>query len=359
MAIIAEGNPVVKYLYTTFEKLTSVPLKHISNIIISSASKGFSGKMTDIEELSVNHRTTIGHFLNRGKWDSESVGEKLSDEVYKHISEIEPIIFISLDDSVNEKHKAHSKAKRPMEAVRSLYSHLKGGFVYGHQVFAAMAGNMCYKIEFCEENDGGKIEKAIKVAESLPKLTKPGFVLMDSWYTCKDIINAFRGKGYHTIGALKTNRVIYPNGKSIQISQFAKTLSQSEFRLVTAKSENYWLYRYVGKINGVKECVVLLTYPENAFGKEHTLRAFVCTDLSLSDESIFEYYAKRWKIEVFFKQHKHYFGFGKYQIRSANGIKRFLLIISLASFYFVSHFGNNLGDAIRNFRENFKLCVEF
>lgn len=300
-------------------------------MIITSASKGFSGKMTDIEEYSENHRTTIGHFLNRGKWDSKNMSETLSKEVYRHVYMNEPIIFISLDDTVNEKHKASETTANPMEEVRSVYSHLKGGFVYGHQVFAAMAGNMCYRLDFCRENDGGKIEKAVSVADSLPKLDKPGYVLMDSWYTCKKIINAFSSKNYHTIGALKSNRVIYPKeySESMQISQFAKTLSRSDFRLVTAKSSKYWVHRYTGKLNGVTQAVVLLTYPENAFGKENAMRAFLCTDLTLSDETIIKYYGNRWKIEVFFKQHKHYFGFNKYQIRSAVGIQRFLLLISL------------------------------
>ena len=359
MAIIAEENPVVKYLYSTFKKLTSVPLKHISNMIISSASKGFSGKMTDIAELSPNHRTTIGYFLNKGKWDSDSVGKTLSSEVYRYVFAADEIVFVSLDDSVNEKHKAPDGTPRPMEEVRSVYSHLKGGFVYGHQVFAAMVGSLCYKIDFCRKDDGGKIKKAVAVAESLPKVSKIGYVLMDSWYTCKEVVNAFLRKGYNTIGALKTNRVIYPDSSGIQISQFAKTLNQSDFRLVTAKSGAYWVYRYVGRLNGINESSVLITYPENAFGKDRALRAFLCTDLSLSDEKIIQYYGKRWRIEVFFKQYKHYFGFGKYQIRSANGISRFLLIISLAAFYFISNYATKLADAIHNFRQHFKLALDF
>jgi len=360
MAIIAKENPVVKYLCSTFKKLTNVPLKHISNIIITSASKGFSGKTTDFEEYSENHRTTIAHFLNKGKWDSESVSKTLSNEVYNYVHKNEPIVFVSLDDTVNEKHKASEKTANPMEEVRSVYSHLKGGFVYGHQVFAAMAGNMCYKLDFCRENDGGKIEKAVSVAKSLPMLDKPGYALMDSWYTCKKIIDAYSAKGYHIIGALKANRVIYPeNSESIQISQFGKTLSQSDFHLVTVKGCRYWVYRYTGKLNGVKQAVVLITYPENAFGRENALRAFLCTDLALSDETILKYYGNRWRIEVFFKQHKRYFGFNKYQIRSADGICRFLLLISLASFYFISNFAKNLGDAIKIFRQNFKLSVQF
>jgi len=360
MAIIARENPVVKYLYGTFEKLTSVPLKHITNIIISSASKGFSGKMTDIEEYSENHRTTIAHFLNKGKWNSASVSETLSKEVHDYVISNEPIIFVSLDDTVNEKHKASEKTENPMEGVRSVYSHLKGGFVYGHQIFAAIMGNMCYKLDFCKKDDGGKIQKAVSVAASLPELTKPGYVLMDSWYTCKDVINAYQAKGYHVIGALKTNRVIYPeNSGSIQVAQFAKTLNQSDFRLVTAKSGNYWVYRYIGKLNGVKQAAVLITYPESDFAKDNSLRAFLCTDLSLSYETIIKYYGYRWKIEVFFKQYKNYFGFSKYQIRSAVGISRFLLIISIASFYFISNFSKNLGDAIKIFRRYFKFSVNF
>ena len=181
---------------------------------------------------------------------------------------------------------------------------------------------------------------------------------MDSWYTCKDIIDAFCSKNYHIIGALKTNRLLYQNGK-VQISQFVKTLRQSDFRLVTAKSGNYWIYRYLGKIHGVENAVVLITYPENAFGQEHALRAFLCTDTELSDEKIIEYYGNRWKIEVFFKQQKQYFGFGKYQIRTAKGIERFLLLMSLASFYFVSTYKQKLGDDIRTFRQNFSLSLSF
>jgi hypothetical protein len=89
------------------------------------------------------------------------------------------------------------------------------------------------------------------------------------------------------------------------------------------------------------------------------LRAFISTDVSLETSTILEYYSCRWCIETFFAQSKDSLGFGKYQIRSAKGIKRFLLIISLASFYFISNFSENLGEAVRIFRQNFKCSVDF
>lgn len=68
----------------------------------------------------------------------------------------------------------------------------------------------------------------------------------------------------------------------------------------------------------------------DAFKNPKALKAFICTDVSLDTETILEYYAERWGIEVFFKQEKNNLGFDKYQIRSLKGIKRFWLLTSLA-----------------------------
>jgi len=79
----------------------------------------------------------------------------------------------------------------------------------------------------------------------------------------------------------------------------------------------------------------MISYPEKAFGKPGALRAFLCTDTRLDTSEILRYYRNRWDIEVFFKQQKNVFGFDGYQIRSAKGIERFWLILSLAVFYCV------------------------
>jgi len=49
---------------------------------------------------------------------------------------------------------------------------------------------------------------------------------------------------------------------------------------------NYYVYRYEGKLNGIENAVVLLSYPEKVFGKPKTLRAFLSTDTSLSTDEI-------------------------------------------------------------------------
>ena len=62
-----------------FEKhldfLTSVPQQRIQEIMLSSCTRGNSGKLTDFADVFPVHRTTYGHFLSKGKWDEEKVAK--------------------------------------------------------------------------------------------------------------------------------------------------------------------------------------------------------------------------------------------------------------------------------------------
>ena len=91
--------------------------------------------------------------------------------------------------------------------------------------------------------------------------------------------------------------------------------------------------------NGVENAVVLLSYPEKAFGNPKALRAFLSTDVSLSTDEILSYYVCRWPIEIFFRQCKDKLALDSYQIRSAQGIRRFWLLMSLAHFMCVAGSG--------------------
>ena len=92
------------------------------------------------------------------------------------------------------------------------------------------------------------------------------------------------------------------------------------------------MYRYEGNLNGIENAPVLLSYPEKAFGKPKALRAFLCMDVSLSTNEILDKYVCRWPIEVFFRQCKDKLALDSYQIRSAQGIRRYWLIMSFAHY---------------------------
>lgn len=99
------------------------------------------------------------------------------------------------------------------------------------------------------------------------------------------------------------------------------------------------MYRYEGKLNGIENAVVLLSYPEKAFGNPKALRAFLSTDVSLSTDEILSCYVCRWPIEVFFRQCKDKLARGSHLIRSAQGIRRYWLLMSLAHYICVTGMG--------------------
>ena len=95
-------------------------------------------------------------------------------------------------------------------------------------------------------------------------------------------MDSFIKRGFYTIGALKTNRILYPAGIRQKLSQFALFLHKTDaaVRLVTVGNRQYYVYRYEGKLNGLEHAVVLMTYPKDAFHKPQALRAFLCSDTS-------------------------------------------------------------------------------
>ena len=162
------------------------------------------------------------------------------------------------------------------------------------------------------------------------------YFLCDCWYTCKELIDAFAAKGFQTVGALKTNRVIYPYEVKQHISEFALTLC-AEYPdaadLVTVGGQKYYAYRAIVRLNVLDNVAVVFCFPENAFGNLSALRVFLSTDSSLSTQEILNLYALRWRVEVFFRRAKQKLAFDKCQIRSVTGIRRFWLLMSVAHYF--------------------------
>jgi len=353
-----------------FDFLSGVAQRRITDIIEASGTKGNTGKTSDYAEYSDVHRTTIGHFLSKGKWNEAKVSATQQKNVMKTIEETSrnsgSPIYVKIDDTISEKKQPSSKATRPTEGTGWHYSHLESGYVFGHQIFASTVScgelSLCYELSRYDKTKRSKIEMTLDTVASLPIAERKSFALFDSWYTNAKTVNAFRSKNYIVIGALKTNRIIYPEGNRIPISEFAPNISKDEFRLVTANSqEKYWVYRYTGNLNKIIDVAVLITYPQDCFGVKNALRAFVCTDSSLNCDDILNHYANRWQIEVFFKQMKHYFGLDKFMIRSAVAIDRFLIILSLAYFFYVTVLGLALSFSVgvQNLRSYFVHLFKF
>ena len=259
-------------------------INHLISILISIFISGYHGKTTDFAKNSSCHRTTIAHFLNSGKWDDSLLSDTLKcsviEIIYSEAARTGKPVFCIVDDTIASKTKPSSQALYPIEDAYFHQSHLKGKQDYGHQAVAVMLS--CNGI-----------------------VLNYAFVLYNKAISKIDIV-----------------------------SELAAELSvtHKNFDLVTVKGRNYYVYRYEGNLNGIENAIVLFSYPEKAFGKPKALRAFLCMDVSLSTNEILDNYVCRWPIEVFFRQCKDKLALDSYQIRSAQGIRRYWLIMSFAHY---------------------------
>lgn len=64
----------------------------------------------------------------------------------------------------------------------------------------------------CYPENGTKIDMTLDVVQSFLDQTG-AYILMDSWYTNPGVLNVRREKGCHLIGAMKTNRTLFQEGK--------------------------------------------------------------------------------------------------------------------------------------------------
>nr|WP_238475977.1 transposase [Clostridium manihotivorum] len=291
--------------------LTKPQLKHLESIINAMLSKGYKGKISDIAELaSQRHRTSITRFLASSSWNEDFLIKALKKLVVELIwsksKETNKPIYFIIDDTISEKTKPSSKAKNIIEKCSFHNSHLKGKTVYGHQILVSLLSCdglvLPYSIDIYDKDFMSKIELTQKLVESLPKPENKGYVLCDSWYSCKAIFNSSEKAGYSYIGAIKTNRVIYPKGHErlgVKLHKFATTLDIDDFDLVTVKDQEYYIYSYIGDLKDRKNVTIILSYPKDSFHKDGSLKTFIALDNSLVPLDILTQYTDRWAIEPF------------------------------------------------------------
>jgi hypothetical protein len=201
--IILGSSKIIKLIYKLDLDifLTAPQQKHVVAFISAMVLKGYNGKVSDVSELtSHRHRTCIEHFLNKSPWEEALVLKSLQEHVINSIWKISETtgnpIYVIIDNTISEKTVPSSKAKKPTEKCAFHKSHLKNKTVYGHQLVTVMlrCGNVVlpYAIVIYDKAIMSKIKIAMDIIKTLPTPVSKGYILCDSWYSCKKIFDASR-----------------------------------------------------------------------------------------------------------------------------------------------------------------------
>lgn len=341
-------------------------LRHLLYAVDGMSSIGFSGKLTEIHSSSHHpkHRTTLGHFLKHSPWEESFLLQQMKQQVHQKLRKDDPT-FLIIDDTISKKTKPSSQALSPTEACGFHFSHTEGKSVFGHQVVQMMMASeeQAYPYDFRlyhKEAAVSKIDLTIDLLRLVPDLQCPTYVLCDSWYTSKTIIEAALSQGRHLIGALKTNRILYPKGIRMQAKQFASFITKDDTNLVTIGCESYHVYRYEGALHDIDDGIVLLCWPANEPMKASGMRCFLSTDTTLTNEDILRYYSVRWRIETYFQQVKGQLGFQGVQVRSKRAMLRYWLLVQFTYLFLCDLYGTVFTQTIHCVRKHkFTSIIEF
>jgi hypothetical protein len=149
-----------------------------------------------------------------------------------------------------------------------------------------------------KECDQSKIKTGIKMIRREVKHLQVDYLLMDSWFTCQEMIKTALSCKTHLVGMMKVGNALYKiNQKELNAKQILARKPKGH------RCRKHKLYYATQQANYKGTDLQLLFCRQGKNGKWHLI---VTTDLKLSFLKALEIYQVRWTIEVFFKECKQY-----------------------------------------------------
>ena len=253
-----------------------------------------------------------------------------------------------VDDSLLE------KSGKTIEGISRVSNHVKGGYTFGFKLLLLgfFDGKMLIPADFSlhresrknnfglkqkeqkkqfksknlkgspgemrkNELDEKKTDMIVKMIKRAAKRLNASYVLMDSWFTCEEVIKSIRKikrGSLHVVGMCKMDkRKFNIDGKELNSATIVK---MHEVRSKIKCSKKYKSQYIV--VNAIyKGTPVKLFYVKYKRAKTWTL--ILSTDTNINFNRAIEIYQIRWTIEVLFKECKQYLNLGKAQNTSFNG----------------------------------------
>lgn len=376
--IVANSVELCKFIARLGLKLTNPQLRHVTNVvdalIVSEARrKTLSALHRELLDPS-SDQYALADCFRESPWTAQQVRSRLLVYLVRlavrlaRLLHLEKIIFISSDDSLCTKdpatryleavdwhhdHHASSK-KRPVYRNGSVYllCRLQIGFIHFTINWRLYLRRKTVRRLNRKRSGSQRLSYASKytlvqqMLEELCPLLPEDFtvyVLFDSWYTAAKLITFIRRQGWHVICALKSNRVLRRPGQSgqpsvvkRQVRQWAQELRYTPYTRVRIKAADdsvttYLVRSLTGRLNRVPFDVCVLISKRTRRDKHPAY--FLCTDLTLSVQTVLKYYLHRWPCEVDNWYLKEALGLADYQMRKLEAIAKYHAVVFLALAY--------------------------
>ena len=159
-------------------------------------------------------------------------------------------------------------------------------------------------------------------------------VVMDSWYTCKQVCHHIANKDMIYVGTVEPDDGVYLKGKWVSIKDWHEQLPEKAFAPVRFRyrqretMEHYWAAaetRPVGQLGRVR-----LVASHKKEDRSDEPRFYVCNYLQWELSYLLGRRQLRWPIEPSYEDTKGPLGFDAYELRDEEGIRRHWTLVFAA-----------------------------
>lgn len=287
-----------------------------TDYLISSSSSRTATGLSDLTDGEISH-DKITRFLSKEDYDSKTLWKNVKPLVRKVEQEDGILIF---DDTIEEKPYTDEN-----EIVCWHFDHAQNRSVKGINILSALvryddvalpvAYELVRKTETFVDPKTGKTKRRADYSKNemfrnmidvcVQNQMKLRYIMADSWFSSKDNMEHIRKKGKHFFFAIKSNRTIALSLEEKKRGEFKRVseldLKEGEATLVYMKGLDF----------GVLLMKQVFTNKDRSTGVLY----LVCSDTTLND-SQFDLYKKRWRIEEYHKSIKSNMGLEKSPTRT-------------------------------------------
>jgi Transposase DDE domain len=270
--------------------------------------------------------------------------EVLKAQVQEHLRTLRGLTLAVFDDTPIK------KCGTCFEGEGVFFDHVKGTFYDGYTACSTAlyrGGKIgVIDVEIAPEKDT-KItlfQSAIKTLSE--QEFSPDVFLFDAWYAVKPVLDTIEEHHKVYVTRLKSNRIVLYEDERISLRELASSINHEQYTRIVLHGKTYWVVDLVLDLNGLEAQRVLIS-KDAVFAKP----VFLTTNNSnFGTKFVLGLYAKRFAIEVFFKDAKQHLKLETFQCRTLPKWKLHFTLLQLI--HWTIQRRNSISKTIRKIRDS-------
>jgi hypothetical protein len=272
--------------------------------------------------MNAKDQSSLNRFLTHSPWNLQRLEEKRLNLAKTRLPVNQGSTgYLIIDDTINRKTGKH------MEEAGYHFDSAEGKAVWGHDIVTTHYVNgeteypirlaLYVKKEICQKEQRVFKTKIQLAIEQINAFTPPAgtsvVVPFDSWFFCRQIVEAVAARGWDWVTQAESNRIVHCRGEELNVTELAARLTEEQFKKVKINGEAYSLCGLKVWMQKVGEVKLVIDRKADGF------HFYVSNRVDWSERQVLLAYKRRQSIDVFYRDAKQNLGLEEYQMRRGRG----------------------------------------